>query len=43
MVTENIFLGINALEHVTRIKNCKGTFIWKAESETHVICPQEFY
>ncbi len=39
----NTFLSINALEHVVRIKNHKGTLFCMAESETHVICAQEFY
>ncbi len=43
MATENTFLSMNALEDVVRIKNRKGSLICKAESETHVICAQEFY
>ncbi len=42
VATENTFLSINALEHVVRIKMVKGHYL-QAESETHVICAQEFY
>ncbi len=40
---ENTFLSINALEHVVRIRNSEGTLICNAESETHVICAQNYY